>query len=581
MNGTKRFFVFLLAAALCAFSFGALADKPGASYLGRALPDFTVNTIDGNVFTLSEALKEKDMVLINLWATWCPPCKMEFPFLEQAYEQYRDQVEVIALSVETNDTPAALKKYAESNGLSFPIGSDSTVGLGGIFATAGIPTSLVVDRFGNVAFIEVGAQIATGAFSRLFSAFVGDAYTETRVLDAIPPLLPTVDAASPDELAAALNIEGGNIVFSNSGDQMAWPMLPAEKDGRTIAISSNGGAESSASVLLAQVTAAEGDALAFDFFTDTEPLGDLLTIGIDGKIVKSFSGVHDWTAWALPLTAGEHSIAFRYEKDEYTDGVLDIVCLDNVRLVSGEEARGLLSALPAYPAAEETSLRIVTDGVREIRFDDPGHMLDEQLGCDSYWIANSSSVEVFATITEDCDPEAAYLISSYTLSPVSLAASVKGDGYACVTGIDSPDTTGYICTVVYLGLKNSGQSDQMLCSIGLFAGEDEVNALAAHLASNGGVLSWSYAEENAEREYIVRFRDQNGDPVPGCIVNFCTDEACMPAVADETGTARFTGAPYAYHLQVLMVPAGYAFDTAQEFWTAENGGEITLTVAKE
>ena len=81
--------------------------------------------------------------------------------------------------------------------------------------------------------------------------------------------------------------------------------------------------------------------------------------------------------------------------------------------------------------------------------------------------------------------------------------------------------------------------------------------------------------------YTVRFVDQDGAPVPGCIVNFCTDETCTPVIADENGVAAFTGAPYAYHLQVIRVPNGYKFDTAQEFYAEENGGEMIFTVTKE
>ena len=90
-------------------------------------------------------------------------------------------------------------------------------------------------------------------------------------------------------------------------------------------------------------------------------------------------------------------------------------------------------------------------------------------------------------------------------------------------------------------------------------------------------IAWEYVQAS----YAVRFVDAQGNPVPGCIVNFCTDEMCLPVVADADGVAAYTGEPYAYHLQVIRVPEGYAFDTAQEFYTETAGGEMTLAVTKE
>ncbi len=182
MKGLK---ILVLAALLLCLTFSAAsAESAAEGYLGNPLPDFTVTTIAGDDFTLSEALKTKKAVLINLWATWCPPCEMEFPFMEEAYEQYKDQVEIIALSVETSDTKKMLTQYAEEHGMTFPVASDSTVGLGRIFANSGIPTTVLVDRFGNVTLIEVGAQPSVSFFSRAFDILLSDDYTETRLLNA-------------------------------------------------------------------------------------------------------------------------------------------------------------------------------------------------------------------------------------------------------------------------------------------------------------------------------------------------------------------------------------------------------------
>ena len=173
----------IAALLLCLTVSAAWAAGTPESYLGNPMPDFTVTTITGDASTLSEALKTKKAVLVNLWATWCPPCEMEFPFMEKAYQRYKDQVEVIALSVESTDTKEKLTEYAESHGMTFPVASDSEAGLGKIFANSGIPTTILVDRFGNVALIEVGAQPSEAFFSKLFDLLISNEYTETQVLD--------------------------------------------------------------------------------------------------------------------------------------------------------------------------------------------------------------------------------------------------------------------------------------------------------------------------------------------------------------------------------------------------------------
>lgn len=146
-------------------------EKPEGEYL----EDFTVKTIDGANFTLSEALKDHELVLINLWATWCGPCGMEFPYLQEAWTQCADRVAVIALSLEPTDTEDTLREYAERNGLSFPIGRADGTDLDR-FVTVGIPTTLLVDRNMRVVAVEIGAKSSTAEFLEFFDSYSGSNY---------------------------------------------------------------------------------------------------------------------------------------------------------------------------------------------------------------------------------------------------------------------------------------------------------------------------------------------------------------------------------------------------------------------
>ncbi len=167
----KKLIALALTLVLLLGAAGALADPE--SYYGKTLPDFTVKTLDGEDFTLSESLKNHDLVLINFWATWCGPCRMEFPFLQDAWQQYADRIDVIALSVEETDTVKKLQRFAEQNGLSFRIGRDET----GIFSRMrgnAIPTTLIVDRDGKIVYVDVGAKISTAAFTELFDSLLNE-----------------------------------------------------------------------------------------------------------------------------------------------------------------------------------------------------------------------------------------------------------------------------------------------------------------------------------------------------------------------------------------------------------------------
>ena len=147
---------------------GAQADPE--NMVGQILSDFSVNTINGT-FTLSESLKTHDLVLINFWAPWCGPCCMEFPFLEKAWEQRSDRVDVIALSVEETDTLNSVRGFADENGLKFPIGCDENKLFDQMGGTA-IPMTLIVDKERRVVVVEIGSKGSAGEFVSLFDSFL-------------------------------------------------------------------------------------------------------------------------------------------------------------------------------------------------------------------------------------------------------------------------------------------------------------------------------------------------------------------------------------------------------------------------
>ena len=147
-------------------------------YQGEILPDFTVETLSGDSFTLSESLKTHDLVLVNFWATWCGPCCMEFPYLEEAWEKYGDRVDVIALNVwdeQTNDS--LLKQFVKEYGLQFNVARDKN-GILDSMNPEGIPTSLIVDKNMRIVAVEVGAKFSVEEFAELFDSLLPAAAEE-------------------------------------------------------------------------------------------------------------------------------------------------------------------------------------------------------------------------------------------------------------------------------------------------------------------------------------------------------------------------------------------------------------------
>ena len=467
----KRLLIALLLAALLCLP--AMAET-----LGQALPDFTVATIDGGSFTLSEALKDHDMVLINLWATWCPPCEMEFPYMELAYEQYSDRVAVLGLSVEPNDTPEKLQAYVDSHGLTFPVGSDTEVNLADVFQIETIPTSIVVDRFGNVAVVESGAQTSTRSFTALFDYFLNPEYTETTVLDAFPkPEVPTVTA---EELTAAGNAEGGTLAFHAPEDGVTFPLLPVEIDGRTALASCNDGVDDTVSQASVEVTANEGDVLAFDFRTSVEAGYDMLYIYIDGTEVKCFSGEHAWTSWALALEPGAHEVTFSYAKDAFSAEGEDKVWISNVRVASGDEAASLLAAVPVYPVGDALGAAVTNPDAQRITFDDPDGYYTGMAG----WVLNDDTAHIQVTLTANDDPDRAIVGVDDKVNLLSEQLTGDGSGYA----MDIPvDASG--CSVIVLAASANADDISQSPVMLVFVSEDAVNAYF----QNSGV-TWQYAE---------------------------------------------------------------------------------------
>ena len=111
--------------------------------------------------------------------------------------------------------------------------------------------------------------------------------------------------------------------------------------------------------------------------------------------------------------------------------------------------------------------------------------------------------------------------------------------------------------------------------------EDYASRLDAYLSGEETEESVSLVpEEGATAAYVVTVVDQNGDPVPGVYVNFCTSTTCNMATSDENGVINFEGPALAYHVDVLKMPEGYSFDKSSDIFTENESCSLTLTLTR-
>jgi cytochrome c biogenesis protein CcmG/thiol:disulfide interchange protein DsbE len=133
--------------------FAPPADLPVAPYPGNAAPDFTLSQLNGEPLTLS-GLRGKP-VIVNFWATWCPPCRRELPALQAAFETYQDKIGFVAIDVKESSDKVA--SFVDELGLTFPVVTDEGGQISDVaYEVRGIPTTFFIDASGMIVARHVG-----------------------------------------------------------------------------------------------------------------------------------------------------------------------------------------------------------------------------------------------------------------------------------------------------------------------------------------------------------------------------------------------------------------------------------------
>lgn len=128
-------------------------DAAPAPVGGAPAPDFSLDTLAGERIQLADL--KGQVVLINFWATWCGPCEAEMPLLEDRYTTYKDSGFTV-LAVNVDEDVEVIQPFVDEYALTFPILLDPGSVVHDLYRVRGYPTSLFVDREGNIINVHVG-----------------------------------------------------------------------------------------------------------------------------------------------------------------------------------------------------------------------------------------------------------------------------------------------------------------------------------------------------------------------------------------------------------------------------------------
>lgn len=136
--------------------FAKLRPQINLVEVGSRAPDFpAVDLATGDSVTLARYADK--VVLLNVWATWCQPCRVEMPSMERLHRQFAGtDFRIVAVSVD-REGPEVVRRFADELGLTFDVLHDQTMDIQRVYQTTGVPESFVIDRDGVIIKKNIGA----------------------------------------------------------------------------------------------------------------------------------------------------------------------------------------------------------------------------------------------------------------------------------------------------------------------------------------------------------------------------------------------------------------------------------------
>jgi thiol-disulfide isomerase/thioredoxin len=147
-----RFFAVAALVAACA---GCARDAIPRVEVGQPAPRYAATTLAGDSASVSSLAGK--VVLLNIWATWCAPCREEIPFLQTLYDTHKAQgLEIVGVSVDARGQDSEIREFATEFKMTYPIWRDPDERVQSTFLALGVPASYLIDRAGVLRWKRLG-----------------------------------------------------------------------------------------------------------------------------------------------------------------------------------------------------------------------------------------------------------------------------------------------------------------------------------------------------------------------------------------------------------------------------------------
>lgn len=197
-------------------------DEPETSSLvGTKASDFELSATGGGTISLADALAENNTVVLDFWATWCPPCREGLPVLDGVAKKYADRgVTIYAVNVQESEKVAA--RFMEEQKLSLPVALDSDGSVSETYQVSGIPQTVVIDGDGTIRAVHVGFSptLAEDISAEIDASLAGEPVPEPdarRGAEALPEATNMSQAWAINGAWSSVASDGGGLVAGGFG----------------------------------------------------------------------------------------------------------------------------------------------------------------------------------------------------------------------------------------------------------------------------------------------------------------------------------------------------------------------------